>query len=144
MDDGAVRLHIYRTLASTGRAPSALETAAGLGLYQDEVEAAYSRLAAQRTLLLMPDSHEVRMAWPFSGVPTAFRVSGGGQSWFANCGWDLFGIAALLPGDSLLETECQDCGESLAVRITNGQVEGSGMIHFAVPVAKWWDDIAYT
>ena len=45
---------------------------------------------------------------PFSANPTPHRVLAVGREWYANCGWDAFGILAALaatkyPGDAAIE-----------------------------------------
>jgi hypothetical protein len=85
------------------------------------------------------------MAMPFSGVPTRFRVSVGGPRWWANCAWDALGIAVVLGKDALIQAACGDCDEPITLAVESGHLKGgSELIHFAVPAARWWDDIVFT
>ena len=76
----------------------------------DDVRAAWQRLHVDHALVLDSDTGEIRMANPFSGVPTPFLVHTDVQTWYANCAWDAFGICAALDVDGHIETVCPDCG----------------------------------
>lgn len=139
-----VRHAVYRTFAEGG-IPLAASLGTQLHLPLDDVRGAYERLHEAHALVLDPHSREVWMALPFSAVPTPFRVDGGGRSWFANCAWDMFGIPALLHGDARAETTCQDCDAPIVYRIEGGQLlDAHGVVHFAVPAHRWWEDIGFT
>jgi len=84
------------------------------------------------------------MAMPFSAVPTPFVVSSGGLQAFANCGWDALGVAAMLHRDAVVVTSCADCGEALEITVTNSRVEGDALLHFALPVRRWWESVVFT
>jgi hypothetical protein len=143
--DGQVRLAVYGHFLDTGARPGVPEVSRRLGLPPEQVEASFRRLASQRVLVLEADSTDIRMAMPFSGVPTAFRVETRRGSWWANCAWDALGISAMLQVDARVESRCDDCGDPLTVTIEQGQLtRGEGVIHFAVPAARWWEDIVFT
>ena len=76
----------------------------------------------------------------------ARETSPDSDCYFANCIWDALGIPAMLGGvDARIETRCSDCGEALAVEVQDHTVRGdSQVVHFAVPAARWWDDIVFT
>ena len=139
-----VRHGIYRSFAE-GRIPLSANLADKLHIPLDEVQLAYARLHEAHAIVLDPHSKEVRMALPFSAVPTPHRVIGGDRSWFANCAWDAFAIPLLINGDARVETTCADCEAPIVYRIEQGRLlDPHGVVHFAVPAAKWWDDIAFT
>jgi len=143
--DRAVRLHVYRHFVDHQRPPTAAETAAALQLSGADVEAAYERLARNHVLVLEPGGGAIRMAMPFSAVPTRFRVSASGRTWWANCAWDALGIPAMLGVDATVFTSCPDCDQPIMLPVESGEVRGGGeLIHFVVPAAQWWDDIAFT
>ena len=143
--DRAVRLHIYRHFVATSRPPTTAETALALDQESLEVAAAYHRLAASHIIVLQPGGDDIWMAMPFSSIPTAFRVTAGDRWWWANCGWDALGIPAMLDMDAQIETDCTDCGEPLTLHVVGGALqERAGCLHFAVPAARWWDDIGFT
>ena len=146
LTDTGVRLHIYGELAAGRAAPTVHEAATALGLGAGEVEAAYRRLAEGRVVVLEPGSTDIWMANPFSTRPTPFRVSGGGRSWWGVCVWDSPGILAMLGIDGSIRTTCPDCDDPLELAVEGGELSGppGAVAHFAVPAARWWDDIGFT
>jgi hypothetical protein len=144
--DTAVKLHIYETIARTTQAPTSADVAEALSTSPEEVAAAYERLHKKRLLVPEPGNpSRIRMAPPFSGVETSFRVKVQGNVYSANCAWDALGIAAALQADAIIEAADGYSGEPLMLEVRNGQpVPEACVIHFAVPAAQWWDDILYT
>ena len=146
MDPSDIELRnaTYRQFVELGRAPSADEVAAVVGLDAAEVRAGWRRLHAAHALVL-DDVGGIRMANPFSSVPTPFRVEAAGKRWYANCGWDAFGIGAALHVDCVIESECPDCGEPIDLVVRNGRPgEASLVFHVLVPAVTWWQDIGFT
>src|SRR5438874_13399201 len=94
--DTDVKLAVYRGFVRTGNAPPIARIAGHLACSTDAVRSAFARLQASRVLLLEPDGETIRMAPPFSAVPTPHRVEVGRQSYAANCAWDALGIPAAL------------------------------------------------
>ena len=142
--DLAVRRAVYARFAAGG-APALAEVAGDLAMARDAVRASFERLALAHVLVLEPGTHELRMAMPFSAVPTAFRVEGLGRQWFANCAWDAFGIAAALSCDVIITTDCLDCRAEMIYGIRAGApTRRDGVVHFSVPAQRWWDDIVLT
>lgn len=147
--DTEVKLAIYRHFAETAERPSPADVARSLHVPVEEVAAAYARLRAQRMLVLEGDGTSIRMAPPFSGVPTQHVVELGGRRYFANCAWDAFGIPAALHEAATVHSTCAQSGEPLHLTV-GGAVGGDGpepsawLFHCLVPAAKWWDDIVFT
>ena len=122
--------------------PSAEEVAEAAGLARTEVAEGWRRLHDAHALVLDPSSGEVRMANPFSAVPTPYRVEAAGRSWYGNCAWDALGICAALHVDGRVETSCPDCGEPIAVEVRGEKPDDESLLfHCLVPAAHWWDDI---
>ena len=95
--------------------------------------------------LVLDEVGEIAMANPFAARPTDFRVDAAGRSWFANCGWDAFGIGAALGVDSAFDTHCADCDEPIHITIRDGLPgDPSPVFHVLVPAAQWWNDIGFT
>ena len=135
----------YRLFAETGRAPASAAVAEALGLSEPDVESGWRRLHDQHALVLNGAGTEIRMANPFSAVPTAHRVEAAGRWWYANCAWDAFGICAALGSDGRIESSCPDCGEAIVVGVAGGQPDDHTLLfHSLVPATSWWDDIAFT
>ena len=142
--DLAIRNATYRQFVELGRAPTGDEIAAAAGISADEVTAAWSRLHDAHALVLDGDG-AILMVNPFSAIPTAFRVEAAGQSWFANCAWDAFGIGAALHVDSRIETTCADCGAPLTLNVRDGMPDDTDLLfHVLVPAVSWWQDIVFT
>ncbi len=142
--DLALRNATYRLFVQLGRAPMAGEVAAASGLAESAVRDGWARLHEGHALVL-DHGGEIRMANPFSAQPTPFRVEAGGRSWFANCGWDAFGIGAALKVDSTIHTECADCHEPLEITVRDGLPDNINLVfHVLVPAVSWWQDIGFT
>ncbi len=140
-----VRNLTYGLFIELGRAPSGEEVAQAAELSLAEVEETWRRLQDAHALVLNPATHEIRMANPFSAVPTAFRVHAAGRWWYANCAWDAIGICAALHTDGRIETSCPDCGEAISLEVRDRGVEDDRLLfHCLVPAARWWDDIVFT
>jgi hypothetical protein len=141
-----VKLAVYETIASTARAPTAQDIAHKLGASVAEVESAFVALHTMRLLVPEPvDPSRIRMAPPFSGVPTMFRAIVNGKVYDANCSWDAFGISAALHADATIEALDGHTGEPISLCVRNGRPEPVPCVaHFAVPAAHWWVDIVYT
>ena len=142
--DQDVRLHVFRRAAETAEVPKPDEIAAALGQPVPHVEDALRRLAAARLLVLAPGSTNVWVAPPFCATPTDFRVEARGRTYWAVCVWDALGIAAALGADADVAANCGDCGEELRLGVRGGALTlAEGVVHFAVPAARWWDNIAF-
>jgi hypothetical protein len=116
-----------------------------LDLSLAEVKASLERLASAKVLVLQPESREVLMAPPFSAVPTPFAVSAADRVYFGNCIWDALGIPAMLSCDARVETSCGCCGEAMSVSVEDQSLQTSeGLVHFAIPARRWWEDIVFS
>ena len=144
-DDLALRNLTYARFVELGRAPTAAEVAVVADRDRADVVAGWQRLHAQHALVLDPATGDIRMANPFSGVPTAHRVHAAGRWWYANCAWDAFGVCAALDEDGRIESSCPDCGETLRVAVRDQRPDDPNLLfHCLVPAARWWDDIVFT
>lgn len=144
--DVSLQRAIYGFIVRNARAPLPHEMAAELSASDAQILAGYQRLYAKRLLVLNPDGQSIRMAPPFSGIPTPHRVHVDGTTYFANCAWDSFGIPAALHREARVESRCAQTGEPLTLRCgLDGPVPVQGWVfHIAVPAAHWWRDIVYT
>ena len=138
--DLALRNRTYGLFVELGRAPSASE----LGDERD-VKEGWRRLHEAHAIVLNPATDELRMANPFSAVPTAYRVHARGRWWYANCAWDAFGILAALDDDGLIESSCPDCGEPYTLEVIEQAPNLDDLLfHCLVPAGQWWADIVFT
>jgi hypothetical protein len=141
-----VKLAIYRALADTTLAPTAGDLAAEMRLPERDVLEAFSRLHKKRLLVPEPgDPTRIRMAPPFSGIPTPFPVDSRGRRYYANCVWDAYGIPAALHADAVIPAADGFTGEPLTLEVRGGEPAARPWVcHFAVPAARWWEDIIFT
>lgn len=145
------RHFVYAFWVEHTHPPTVQDTARGLGVEADEARALYAELNARHAMLLMPGTHVIRMANPFSGVPTGFRVTitgtsaHAGKKYYANCAWDSFGIPAALAADATIDAFCSNTQEPLRLRVGDGKITGdAAVVYFRVPFAHWYDDLVFT
>jgi hypothetical protein len=144
-NDLALRNVTYRLFVQLGRAPAAEEVGQAMGLAGEAVRGGWKRLDREHALVLQAHTPEIRMANPFSAVPTAHRVWAADRWWYANCGWDAFGICAALAVDGNIETSCPDCGERIDIAVRDQRPDDATLLfHCLVPASQWWDDIGFT
>jgi hypothetical protein len=139
-----VRAAVYQGFRETGRSPSAAELAAAVDASRADIRVALAGLAGAHALVLQPDGESIRMAHPFSGVPTDAVVTITDRQWFANCAWDGLAIIGLFGGTGRLETPSPATGAPIVFEVADGVVHGDGVVHFLVPAAHFWDDIVHT
>ena len=143
--DLQVKMGIYHHFAETGERPSVAEISDRIHASPRDVAESYSRLRQARVLVLESDGVTIRMAPPFSGVPTQHVVKAGGVSYFANCAWDALGIPAALRQAATVYSRCEQSSEPLRLEVTRQGPEPSDwLFHCVVPAAHWWDDIVFT
>ena len=141
-----LRLSVYASLASTGRAPDTADLAERLGAAPDEIAAGLRRLADARHLALDADGR-VLLAHPFSTIDLGFSVKGGHTLWWGGCIWDSFAIPHLVPDEPevLVATTCRGCGRAHAWVVGRHEPPaGDQIAHFLVPAAHMWDDVVFT
>jgi hypothetical protein len=143
--DTQIKLAVYRHFAETGQRPSPAGVAARVGSDVESVLGAYLRLRSQRVLALEADGASIRMAPPFSGVPTQHVVIVDGKQYFANCAWDALGVPAALQRPGMVYSRCEQSSEPLRLAVgLEGPGPSTWLFHCLVPAAKWWDDIVFT
>ena len=144
--DNQVRLAVYRFFVDEARAPSAPEVADSLGVSAVDVESSFRRLHEAHVLVLAPGTSYIWMANPFSALPTTHQVHVGDRTYWGNCIWDALGIVALSEASTgVVHTRCADCADELEIVVEEGRlVSSTGLVHYAVPAARWWEDIGFT
>jgi hypothetical protein len=136
LTDLELRRRILRFFADEASAPGPAEVGAEAGDF---------RRLAEAGALVLTEAGGIRIANPFSGVPTGYTAEADGRSWDANCAWDALGILAALGRDGTARTTCSDCGEPLALGVEGGQLVATDAVaHFLVPAARWYDDLVHT
>lgn len=136
---------IYQHFAKAGTRPSVSDIAARIGIDVSHARGIFGQLRAQRVLVLEADGESIRMAPPFSGIPTQHLVTAAGVSYYANCAWDALGIPAALNRPATVHSRCEQSMEPLELAISDTGPESSDwLFHCLVPAARWWDDIVFT
>jgi hypothetical protein len=143
--DAILRRHIYDVTCATGAPPTIEALAAATGQTAAEIDDGLTRLAAARVIVRQPASGELLMVPPFSAVPTPFLVSTERHTSYANCAWDALGVAVMMGLPARVHTACGCCGDAISLAVDPGQPPAGGeIVHFAVPAARWWQDIVFT
>ena len=143
--DDRVKLAVYHHFAGTGVKPAPEEVATKLGAEVPLIFQAYQHLQDQRVLVLESDGASIRMAPPFSGVPTHHVVDSGGVRYYANCAWDALGVPAALGRAGVVHSRCEGSGELLHLEVgQEGPEPSDWLFHSLLPAANWWDDIVFT
>jgi len=143
--NSAVRYLINKYAVETGRPPTVQNLGAELKCPAEEVERALSGLAESHAVVLHPNTSRIWLAHPFSFTPTAFWVVSSRGSWWANCAWCALGIAAIIDEDTRIVSRSGAEGDSVEVHVCDRLVkEPDLLVHFSVPMAKWWNNIHYT
>ena len=140
-----VRLYVFGQAAESGRVPQPAQIAAALDRPVSEIVHAVKELAAGKVLILAPNDGNIWAANPFCAVPSGFRVEAGSKTYWGICIWDALGICAALGQDAVVTAPCGDCGEAMRLEVRGGNlVRGEGIVHFAIPAHRWWDNIGFT
>jgi len=143
--DTNIRLAVYQHFARSGQAPLLANMTDQFACSEEDVRAAYGRLRANRVLLLESDGETIRMAPPFSGVPTPHTVELGRQTYFANCAWDALGIPAALHREGVVHSSCGQSGVPFRLQVgPEGPEPSEWLFHCQVPAASWWLDLVFT
>ncbi len=140
-----VRHFVYNHFTDTTHPPSVDETARHFDISIEEASELYKELHNRHAFFLEPETLTVRMANPFSGIPTDFKVHANGKTYYANCAWDMLGIPATLHSDAVIEAVCTESNDSVRLEIKDGQITNNQLlVHFPLPFARWYDDLVFT
>lgn len=139
------RAYVYQHFAETTFAPSLDAVAAHFQLSREETIEVFDELNARHAFFLEPGTHDIRIANPFSAVPTDFIVQVQSKAYYANCAWDALGIAAALHSDAVINATYAEDDAPLALTIRDGHVQHlEAVVHLLVPFANWYDDMVFT
>lgn len=143
--DLAIRYFVYQHFVREARPPAVLETAQEFDLTEAQAKVAYQRLHHNHFFFLEPGTTNIRMANPFSALPTKFKVQVGQTSYWANCAWDMLGIPAALQADATITARFEDSQEMVEMTVKHDKVQHKcGVVHFPLPVRQWYDDLILT
>jgi len=167
-----IRYFVYNHFADTTLPPSIEDTASHFNISNEQASALYRELHSRHALFLDPATLTIRMANPFSGIPTDFKVNANGKTYYANCAWDMLGIPVALHMDAIIEAICTESNDAVRIKIINGQISASQIdyvtlsdsegslpptsetlrsaqsdmlfVHFPLPFSRWYDDLTFT
>jgi DNA-binding transcriptional MocR family regulator len=143
--DLKIRYLIYHFFAENCKAPSYHQVADLLKVDTDSVRSAYHRLHEHHLIFLDPGTGNIRMANPFSAIPTTYKVRSGAKEWWANCAWDTLGIVAALNIDAQIEAIYPDNRDLAEFHLRGDSFDGRGhVVYFPLPFRHWYDDLIYT
>lgn len=127
------------------RSPSVRELSQLNGSSEPEVRAGLASLAEQHAMAVHPRTGEIRMAHPFSAVPSHFRVDTSDGSWWPNCAWCGLGILAMLGKSGTVLSACATCERAFTWTVVDGKIEpAEEVVHVALPAWQWWIDVTKT
>ena len=150
------RHFVYNHFADTTLPPSVEETATHFKISVEEATELYNELNNCHAFFLEPETLTIRMAWPFSAIPTNFKVHANGKTYYANCAWDMLGIPVVLQSDALLEAVCTESNEIVRLEIRDGNIAQAAvlggedaassrlLVHYPLPFTRWYDDLTFT
>ena len=140
-----VRHFVYNHFADTTQPPSVEDAAMHFNITKEEASEYYKELHNRHAFLPDLETMTIRMANPFSGIPTDFKVHANGKTYYANCAWDMLGIPVALRSDAVIEAVCTESSDVVQLEIKNWQVANSNLlVHFPLPFARWYDDLVFT
>jgi hypothetical protein len=140
-----IRAFIYEQFAQTARPPTPAETATRFQLEKEQAASFYEELHRRHALFLDPATNAIRMANPFSAVPTDFRVYIEERMYWANCAWDTLGIPAALHRNAVIEARCAQSNQPITLAVRDAEVIEQGeRVHFLLPFRRWYDDLVFT
>lgn len=140
-----VRHFVYQNFADRIHPPSMEETAKHFKITNEEARDLYLELHNRHAFFLDLETLKIRMANPFSGIPTDFKVTANGKTYFANCAWDMLGIPAALHTNAIIEAKFTESNEEVKLEVKDGKVtNGDLLVHFPLPFARWYDDLVFT
>jgi len=140
-----IRHFVYSHFADTTLPPSVDDTAAHFNISTKETSDYYKELHNRHAFFLEPETLTIRMANPFSGIPTDFKVHANGKTYYANCAWDMFGIPTALHTNAIIEAVCTESNDSVQLEVKDGQITNYDLlIHFPLPFFRWYDDLVFT
>ena len=141
-----IRYYVYQHFADTTHPPSVDATAVHFDISAKETREYYKILHNHHVLFLDVDTYAIRVADPFTGIPTDFKVHTNGKTYFAKCFWEALGIpAALQSNDAVIEAVCTGSNEKAQFEISHGQVTGNDLLMlFSLPASRSYDELVFT
>ena len=145
LDSASLRRFIYDEILAGGFPPASVRIASHFGVEPKQALNALAALKIGKTALLHADTGEIWMAGPFAAGPTEYSIVSGQKRWWANCAWDMLGVASIVNAPVRLESACTECSEPFVMALDpRGDVSEDWVVHFLLPARRWYDDIGFT
>ena len=151
-----IRHFVYNHFADTTLPPRVEDTARHFNISTEEASAFYKELHNRHAFFLEPETLTIRIANPFSGIPTDFKVHANAKTYYANCAWDMLGIPTVLDSDVVIEAICTESNQAVQLEIRDAKIAQAAvpggedaasstlLVHFPLPFARWYDDLVFT
>lgn len=144
-----IRKYIFDRLLETSLPPVIEEIMHEFKMRRNEAYQVLQTLQAGRHLAMLSGTQRILMVWPFSAIPSPFRVTlANGKTYFANCSWDSIAFHVMLQEPVKVNSLCHHCGEGLDIELRNQTVASlrpkGTAVYIGVPASKWWEDIVST
>jgi hypothetical protein len=146
IDAIALRIFVYDEIVANGLPPTSEAIGQHFDVSPNDARVALAELRIGKTILVHPQTGEIWMAGPFSAAPSSYRLTNGTHEWWANCAWDMFGVATLVGEPLRVDTRCTDCGVPIGLDCDPAAPpnDAAGVVHFLLPAHRWYDDIGFT
>jgi hypothetical protein len=146
IDHGQLRVFVYDHLVAQGVPPTSAEIAEHFAASREDALQAIRDVKIGKTLLPHPTTGEIWMAGPFAASRGDYEVVGSSTRWWANCAWDMFGVAKIVGEPVRIETRCGDCDAPLSIYADpdTPPPDSGYVVHFLVPARHWYDDVGFT
>ena len=146
LDAREVRIYVYDHLLAHGFPPTSREIGEHFGVSPADALQTLGALKIGKAILVHPKTGEIWMAGPFASNPSEYKVIGRNATWWANCAWDMLGVASLVREPVRIETHCTDCEDPMTfdVAASRDTMQDDAIVHFLVPARRWYDDIGFT
>ena len=147
--DEDIRKLVLDTFLERGIPPLAEQIAQRFNISLAVSEETLDRLDAAHHLKLVPGTHRILMAFPFSAIATPYRVVlTNGREYFANCAWDAVAFHVMLNAPIRVESYCHHCTRAVQFDLKEYGPSSSShdlpVIYLGLPAADWWKDIVRT
>ncbi len=141
-----VRAFVYAWFAENASAPDVHDIAKEFSMSPEQAGHALITLHGKHALFLEPGTTSIRMASPFSALPTPHQTTVHGKNYWTNCAWDSLGIpAALHAADATIDSLCAASGDPIQIQLKDGQVADTGaVVHILLPFRNWYEDMVHT
>ena len=143
-----VRLFVFEHFVEHAAPPVVEQVMNKFLVPRAEATEALTDLEAAHHIALVKGTSRILMAFPFSAIATPFQTTVRGRTYFANCAWDAIAFHAMLGDEIRVASFCHHCAAPIELELCNGRVTHvdppETLVYFALPPAKWWDDIVTT